>query len=53
MTVPVETQVYLTQVHDLSEDYPEMEERQRAWFNPAEAANKVDEPELKAILQAL
>ncbi len=53
MTVPVKTQVYLTQVRDLSEEYPEVDERRRAWFKPSEAAEKVDEPELKAILQAI
>jgi 8-oxo-dGTP pyrophosphatase MutT (NUDIX family) len=53
MTVPVETQVYLTKVRDLCEDYPEANQRKRAWFAPAEAANLVDEPDLQAILRAL
>ena len=53
MTVPVEAQVYLTRVRDLSEDYPEANARKRAWFAPKEAANLVDEPDLKAILNAL
>lgn len=53
MTVPVKTRVYLTQVHDLSENYPEADARRRAWFRPEDAANKVDEPELKALLQDL
>ena len=52
MTVPVKAQVYLTRVKDLSEEYPEASERERAWFAPKEAANLVDEPDLKAILQA-
>ncbi|MGJ8546638.1 MAG: NUDIX hydrolase [Sulfitobacter sp.] len=50
MTVPVVAQVYLAEVRDLSEDYPEASERKRKWFSPAEAATLVDEPELKAIL---
>jgi 8-oxo-dGTP pyrophosphatase MutT (NUDIX family) len=53
MTVPVHTRVYLTRVRDLSEKYPEAAERTRKWFAPKEAANLVDEPDLKAILQAL
>lgn len=53
LTVPVEAQVYLTRVRDLSEDYPEANARKRAWFAPQEAANLVDEPDLKAILNAL
>ncbi|MGC1495380.1 MAG: NUDIX hydrolase [Sulfitobacter sp.] len=53
MTVPVEARVYLTRVRDLSEEYPEASLRKRAWFAPKDAANLVDEPDLKAILSAL
>lgn len=53
MSVQVETQVYLTQVHDLKEEYPDAGTRKREWFAPAEAANLVDEPGLKKILAAL
>ena len=53
LSVPVETRVYLTKVHNLSTDYPEARERKRCWFAPEDAANRVDEPELKAILRAL
>ena len=53
MTVPVEARVYLTRVRDLSEVYPEADQRKRAWFTPQDAANLVDEPDLKAILRAL
>tara|TARA_R110000787_G_scaffold66681_5_gene149618 strand:+ start:585 stop:1043 length:459 start_codon:yes stop_codon:yes gene_type:complete len=53
MTVPVEARVYLTRVRDLSEVYPEADQRTRAWFTPQDAANLVDEPDLKAILRAL
>lgn len=52
LTVPVTTQVYLTRVRDLSEEYPEASMRKRAWFTPQEAAELVDEPDLKAILTA-
>jgi 8-oxo-dGTP pyrophosphatase MutT (NUDIX family) len=53
LTVPVEAQVYLTRVSELEADYPEARERRRGWFAPQEAANLVDEPELKAILRTL
>lgn len=53
LTVPVEARVYLTRVRDLREEYPEATERKRAWFAPSDAANLVDEPDLKAILRAL
>jgi 8-oxo-dGTP pyrophosphatase MutT (NUDIX family) len=53
LTVPVEARVYLTRVHNLSEEYPDSNLRKRAWFVPQEAANLVDEPDLKAILRAL
>lgn len=53
MTVPVEARVYLTRVRDLSDEYPESDLRKRAWFSPQDAANLVDEPDLKEILRAL
>ena len=52
-SVPVETRVYLAKVLELSEDYPEAGERDRRWFSPQEAADLVEEPELKAILRQL
>lgn len=53
MTVPVVAQVYLTEVRALSEEYPDVAVRKRKWFAPAEAAELVDEPELKEILRTL
>ena len=53
VSVPVETQVYMTRVRDLKKSYPEVDERERQWFSPGEAANLVDEPDLKEILKAL
>lgn len=50
LSVPVETQVYMTRVRDMEDSYPEADERRRKWFTPAEAANLVDEPDLKNIL---
>ncbi len=51
--VSVETLVYLAHVRELQKTYPEVEERKRVWVTPEEAATRVDEPELKAILKAL
>ena len=53
LTKPIEAQVYLTRVRDIVDDYPEVDQRERAWFSPDEAAELVDEPDLKAILRAL
>ncbi len=53
LTVPVEAQIYLTKVVETSADYPDSDVRKRAWFPPADAADLVQEPELKAILRAL
>lgn len=53
LTVPVEAQVYLTKVRNLEEEYPEVGQRKRAWFSPADAAKLVEEPELQDILRGL
>lgn len=53
LTTPVEAQVYLTEVRDVASKYPDVKQRKRAWFAPGEAADLVDEPDLKAILRAL
>lgn len=52
-SIPVEAQVYMTRVRELKSNYPEVEERERRWFPPKEAAKLVDEPDLKAILNTL
>lgn len=51
--IPIETRVYKTHVHGLEDDFPEVDQRTRKWFAPDEAAELVDEPELKAILREL
>ena len=43
-------QVYALQVQEARDIWPEMAERDRLWSSPAEAANLVDEPELRALL---
>lgn len=51
--IPVKADVYLTRVRNLKDSYPEVDERQRAWFTPEEAALLVDEPDLQALLRSL
>ncbi len=52
-SIPVETMVYPLNVEDLSEQFPEAHQRKRKWTSAADAANLVQEPELKQILQHL
>lgn len=48
--VPVRVAVYLLEVHEELETWPECQRRQRAWFTLADAAEAVREPELRALL---
>ncbi len=52
-TVPVVVQIFSLQVDKLDETFPETGERRREWVTPAEAARRVDEPELKVLLARL
>ncbi|MFK7837732.1 MAG: NUDIX hydrolase [Sulfitobacter sp.] len=52
-SIPIEAEVYLTRVRDLEKSYPEVDQRERKWFSPNEAANLVHEPDLKEILRNL
>ena len=45
--------VYLLEVTEQADTWPEADERQRAWFSVAEAAALVAEPELKTIILSL
>ncbi len=45
--------VYLLWVETELEDWPEREERERAWFTPEQAARSVDEPQLRGMIRAL
>lgn len=49
--VPCVVAVYPLRVSKLVDDFPEREERRRKWFSPKKAAQKVDEPELRALLR--
>lgn len=51
--VPVEVRVFLIEVDELFQDFPESDERQRQWYHPVDAAKLVDEPELADILARL
>ncbi|WP_366942998.1 NUDIX hydrolase [Vannielia sp.] len=46
----VETLVYAVEVEQMCKTFPEAHERTRRWVRPDEAANLVDEPDLKEIL---
>ena len=50
---PVETMVYPVSVEQMADKFPEVKQRKRKWFRPSEAANMVQEPELKAILRSI
>lgn len=50
-TVPVETEVYLTEVEELALDYPECAERTRTWVSASQAAGMVQETGLQDILR--
>jgi len=48
--VPVRVTVYLLEVQQELETWPECERRQRAWFTLGDAADAVREPELRELL---
>lgn len=48
---PVLTLVYSVTVKDVSDHYPEEDQRKRKWVTPTEAANMVDEEELQMIIR--
>lgn len=50
---PVEAQVFLLRVAKLADSYPEAHERDRKWVSPSDAANMVQEPGLKALLEQM
>ena len=51
--VSVEVKVYAVEDVKLMDSYHEVEERNRRWLSPSEAAGLVDEPGLQDILQQL
>ena len=49
-STPVKTIVYPIAVTEMSDVFPEVNERERKWVSLSEAANLVQEPELKQLL---
>ena len=47
-----EVQLFRLTVAEELDDWPERGQRERRWFSPQEAAQAVDEPELKALIGA-
>lgn len=50
---PIKVVVYLLEVENIADTWPEAAERHRQWFSPEDAAALVDEPELKGLLLGL
>lgn len=46
----VSASVYLAEVTQLADRFPERKQRKRAWMSPAQAAHRVAEPQLQNIL---
>ncbi|EAQ02282.1 hydrolase, NUDIX family protein [Pseudooceanicola batsensis HTCC2597] len=51
--VPTDVDVYAIDTMSLYDDYPEAGRRDRRWMPPQEAAEAVDEPELKDLLAGI
>lgn len=47
---PCETLVYKLKVADVSNDFPEASRRERIWVSPTQAAEMVDNAQLKSLL---
>ncbi|MBO6640481.1 MAG: NUDIX hydrolase [Roseitalea sp.] len=50
--IPCRTHVFALAITRQARDWPERDERQRKWVPAADAAGMVEEPELKALLDA-
>ncbi len=51
--VDLTVSVFVMWVRSELPDWPEREQRERAWFSLAEAASLVEEPQLQSIIRAL
>ena len=49
-SVPVRVKVFLLEVHEELDDWPERDERERKWLTPTKAAESVVEPELAELI---
>jgi 8-oxo-dGTP pyrophosphatase MutT (NUDIX family) len=52
-SVPVRVKVYLLEVEQELDEWPEQGERERVWCTPAKAAASVDEPELAELIRQI
>lgn len=52
LKVPTRVQVYSLQVKSMAKDFPEKGSRKLEWVTCEEAANRVDEPELKTLFRS-
>ncbi len=53
LPVPVKTLVYAVEVEDMVDTFPEADERTRKWAKPEDAAEMIQEDELKDILRQM
>lgn len=53
VTLECRADLFVLLVDSVSEDYPEADIRERRWVTPAEAADLVTEPDLRALLRRL
>lgn len=51
LVVTCRVEVHLLKVSKMCSDFPEKADRDLAWVSPAEAAERVNEPELKALIK--
>jgi 8-oxo-dGTP pyrophosphatase MutT (NUDIX family) len=51
--VPIRVAVFLIEVRDELDRWPEQDQRRRAWFTVAEAAAAVEESDLRALIERL
>lgn len=51
--LPILASVYLLEVVEVADTWPESHERKRAWFSIADAAAAIEEPELREIILTL
>lgn len=52
-SVPVRVKVFLLEVEEELDEWPEQGERERVWCTPAKAAASVDEPELAELIRLI
>ena len=53
LTMPCDVDVFLLQVEEQLETWPEQKQRETCWFTPGQAASRVDEAGLAEILRRL